>query len=210
MGDRPGWLVLERSTFECHPGSSTVRLTLLNAKGEVRAKTEFRIGHRCYLGGASIDRLPSGIPVVELTTGLGGGPGPNIACQYYALIGDQFALIRIEQHDGTVGRNSYYVNHFACGPEPPKQAEVRWAADLCGPDQARMMRALVWLGGQHRLVMAGEPNDVQFENVEQAQLARRVRSRSEVVAQLLKLVAVGSVWEREAAQLVLHPEDAKW
>jgi hypothetical protein len=194
-----GYLVFDRNHQKLHPGTTWIQLTLFDLAGAIQAKSEFSTGWRLYLSSAGVEQH-AGIefPVIALEIYFGR------TRQFYTLIDDRFDLIRLEGSDGTATSNRYYVNHFRCGPRPPQQSAEQWESDLVSGERARVLRALVWLGGHHALPLKeGEKRDHQYEDYVQAELARRVRARTGVVARLKELADRGDKWEREAAQLTL-------
>jgi hypothetical protein len=192
-----------------HPSATPVSLTLLDGSGKVVSETDLTTGWRCYLKGAKLQ--PAGdkhYPLVVLETELGSGPGPDIKRQHYAWLGQRFDLVRLENGAGKATRNRYYVNHFRSGCKVAELAEAEWEAELMSPERARVLRALVWLGGFHWDLHAEEwENKQQFEDVDQVKLWRKVRAREKVIARVRELVKDEDVWLREAAELAADPQE---
>ena len=206
-----GFVVFERAIIQPHPGSTNIRLTAFDHAGVVFGRSEFTTSYRCYLSHAQLRRI-DGVenPVVVIHT----PPilGPDFARQFYALIGDRFDLVRLEGNAGAATRNNYSLTDSRCGPLPPRQSAEQWEADCMSGERARVLRALVWLGGHHLLhLTSGQVYDSHtMEDLWEAELSRRVRERPLVAARLRELAARGDVWEREAAMLALTPQDVKW
>jgi hypothetical protein len=204
-----GYLIFESRRYMPHPSTQPIRLTLIDAAGVVRAKSEIRTGWRRYLNTAKLTSsgdIAEPVLVVECHE-FGISP---VCRDYYALLDGRFELIHAENHDGTPGRDNYHLMHTRRGPSPPRQSEKQWEADLCSNERARVLRALVWLGGRHLLPPgADEKADSQYEREEDAALVRRVRARCGTAAQLRALATSQDDWVREGARLALAPEDVE-
>lgn len=213
-GRPTGYLLFQADTtgkFEMHPGYTGITLTVMDHDGKPVCETYLSTGWRCYLRGAKLDsEIEGGRPLVVLTTGLGGGPGPDVRTQYYALIGERFELVRLEDSDGNATRNRYYVKHFRCGPPLAERTEAEWVADLTSADRYRVLMALTWLGGTHwdlHLNDGVAADDRQVEDVAHVHLVRRVRAHPKVILLLRDMVRSDNPWLRQAASLAAHPED---
>lgn len=75
------------------------------------------------------------------------------------------------------------------------------------PDRARVLRALVWLGGFHWDLQANAGDNRSSEDADQVRLWRKVRAREKVIRRIQELVKSEDVWLREAAELAANPED---
>lgn len=207
----PALLLFEVNNTGPHPGSTVIRITVFENSGKVTAQSEFRTGHRCYIRAASLEeQADDQDPLIALETGPGAGPGPDVQRQIYAPFGSRFDLVRIENADGRATRNNYYVNHFACGPEIPKQTPAAWESDVLSGDRLRELRALVWLGGAHWEGQPPDKSEKQHEPVEQIELVRNVRANQRVVDKLKALAKSEDRWVREAAALAADPKDNRW
>ena len=207
----PHLMLFEVDNTGPHPGSTGIRITTFDKAGNYRSEFKFWTGHRCYMRTVQLEELPdSQDPLIVLETGLGPGPGPNVWKQIYAHIGNRFDLIRLEDADGKATRNSYYVNHFACGPSLPEQTLEQWEADISSGDRARVLRALVWLGGVHWEGPPAEQSSPQYEPTERFELVRRIRGSEKVADILISLATSEDRWIREAATLAASPKDGRW
>jgi hypothetical protein len=208
---QPVLLLFEVDNTGPHPGSTSIRITVFEKIGKTFSESTFATGNRCYLHGVSLEKqTDEHDPLIALETGCGPGPGPNFHKQVYARFGNRFDLVRLESADGKATRNLYYVNHFACGPEVPKQSPQEWEADVFSRDRFRILRALVWLSGAHWKGQPAKKLDRQFEPVENLELVRQVRARQKVADKLKALTASEDRWVREAAVLAADPEDERW
>lgn len=194
-----------------HPSSTGIRLTVFEKTGNGLNESEFSTGHRCYMGAVSLEKQANGQdPLIVLETGAGAGPGPDVQKQYYARIGNRFDLVRLEDSGGWATRNTYYVNHFACGPAVPKQTSKEWETDLLSEDRMRVLRTLVWLGGVHWDGTLPDKSDQQSEATEHIELVRSVRANKKVAEKLRILATADDRWVSEAAVLAANPKDRLW
>lgn len=110
--------------------------------------------------------------------------GADIAAQYYAFVGDDFSLVRLEDSAGKSApvRHAYLAR---VGPRPPARTPERWEEALRSQDRAEVLGALVWLS-------TGRFDD--------AGAARATCSRPGVRAAVEALTRSEDRWVREAAE----------
>lgn len=208
---QPGLVLFEVDNTGPHPGSTGIRINVFEKAKNVRTESVFWTGHRCYMRAVSLEKQRDDQnPLIVLETGPGPGPGPNVSKQIYARVGQRFDLIRLQDSEGKATRNSYYVNHFACGPQLPKQTEAEWEADVLSGDRNRVLRSLVWLGGTHWEGKPPDETEKQHEPAEQIKLLRSVRANKNVADKLRALIGSEDRWLREAAVLAADPKDSRW
>lgn len=204
----PVLLVMDTDRFEMHPGSTAISLTAFDADGGVRARGQINIGWRTYLKQARLEPFADGAePAIALECVL--NHGPDTIFFYLARVGDRFDLVRAAPPGKPAWRNGYHARHFTRGTPPPVQDADAWEADLGSGDRARVLRALVWLGGYHSTIREGEPAHPSHETAAEANLARAVRARPGVIAKLQALGKSGDEWVKEAAHQAASPEDDK-
>jgi len=203
-------VLFERFLYTAHPGASQLRLTVFDDTGRVLAESMFTTGHRCYMRELTLEAPDKGTTLFVLKTGAGGGFGPDIGKQVYALTNGRFDLVRLEDSEGAATRNRYYVRHFTCGPDTAGRTVAEWEADLFSEDRLLVLRALVWLGGWHWDYRPEEKVDRQQEDFAEVQLVREVRSKKAVTTRLTELAKSKDAWIREAAELALKPEDTRF
>lgn len=203
-------VLLEKIPYVPHPGSTPVRMTAFDKFGMVVTETKFTTGHRCYLRDAAWEQSVDGIPLFVLHTRLGGGPGPDVGRQVYALVGGRFDLVRLEDSDGAVTRNRYYVRHFTCGPDTGGRTAAEWEADLFSNDRLRVLRALVWLGGWHWDHHPDDKPESQHEDFAEVRMVRELRAKRAIIDRLAELCKSDDPWIRDAAELARKPEDARF
>lgn len=199
------YLLFEVFAPTIHPGASEICLTLFGDTGKVLFDQFITTGWRKYLEDAELEySAETGTTLLKLADGWGGGERVNK--HYYGFMGDRFDLVRLEGRDGKARRNSYYVNHFRCGPSLPEQSVKDWEADLLSGDTLRALRVLVWLGGVHQSAETRDPKSVQHESLAGIARFENVRARPKVMARLNKLASSDSRWLSEAAQLARVPK----
>jgi hypothetical protein len=206
---QPLFILFEVDNTGPHPGTTPIRITELNQTGKVAGETTILTGHRCYLRRVNLETtlLDGEYPIITIGTGPGPGPGPNIYTQYYAKIERNYHLIRLEDYSGHATRNGYYVRHFQSGTALPKQDQSQWESDLFTNERARILRALLWLGGTHYDLKEGDKLDGQAEIREDVLLVRKVRANKKVIGRLKQLIESDDRWIREAAKLAASPKD---
>jgi hypothetical protein len=196
-----GCLVLESGSTDLIPGTTDMRLTVVDNGGRIRSESEFTTGWRSSLKEA---RLMPVVGVEFPVLALRAPPvrGNDQTGQFFTLIDDRFDLIRLEDKSGATIRNYYWGNRSGCGQDPPAQSDEQWEADLRTGDRARVLRALVWLGGTHDLSKVAAGPGLQASVL-------KVRARPGVAKRLSELAEAGNKWEREAAALALRPNDQR-
>jgi hypothetical protein len=191
-----------------HPGFTDIRLTELDATGKYLGEWKLRTAWRSYVTGVSFATMDKEqYPVFILGTYMWPNGVQISVRSYYAKIGTRYDLIRLENAGGDPERNVSSWTDYRHGSVPPTQTPDQWQADLESRDRYMILRALVWLGGEHLDSRAAEQPNRQFENAHDVALVREVRSRAKVLARLRELAASKDRWLREEAELVLHPHD---
>jgi hypothetical protein len=201
--ERPAWALLDAGNTHLCPGTTNIRIALVTQEGACISETRFTTGWRQNLREVQLQsRCEKQYPLIVFRLFAAGS-------QYYARIGDRFDLIRLEDNNGKAVRNGYLVKHYQCGPDVPQQIEAKWESDLCGSDHFKVLRALVWIGGAHRIPASDQPPKPDDESVSDIQLVRRVRCRPRVVARLRELTHSRDQWEQEQAILALCAVDSE-
>lgn len=188
------------------PGASSASIYVFDPQGKCLSSSSFSTGWRISPTGASPkDASQYGFPVIEVSSapsGLGG----DVAQQYYAFVGDEVALVRLEDSAGSVLRNVYWAPNHTIGPDVPSRTPEEWEAALNANDPADVLRTLVWLGGVHLSSSKEKPKNVDLEKFRDVILVEKVRARDGVQKALRRLVASRDKWIREAAKLAANPE----
>jgi hypothetical protein len=199
------FVLLEINSALPRPSATAVRATILDRAGRPVYETTFTTGHRRYVQSVALISTSYGeYPVIAIETG---GPGPDIAIQYYARIGNRLDAIRIEDSQHCAIRNRYHLAHLQSGPAVPKQAAAEWITDILAQDNMRVLRALTWLGGVHAKGTVKTDALPGQEGLEALTLLHQVRDNAKVVNRIAELASSNDQWLREAAEMALNPED---
>jgi hypothetical protein len=196
------------------PGDSRAEAFIFDENGRLLSYVEFSIGWRAQFTGVQLighgikgmDTVSLGVPLIKITTSTV-GPGPT---QYYAIAGDDLALVRLEH--GSAIRNRFVAPNWIIGPPVPVRIAEEWEGSLRSGDPVEVLRSLVWLGGKHRDLniptqdiggYIDPPPDVRRN----AELVTTVRRRPGVEQRLEELRRSENKWISEEAQLALNPKD---
>jgi len=185
------------------PGTSSAHIFLFDASGRLVAQSEFSTGWRIDIRDAAVltDRV-KGEKLIRINTGPVIG-GSDIRTQYYALIDDALALVRLEDSSGSCIQNEYAAPNHTIGPEAITRTETEWIRALSAPRLAEILRTLVWLGGRHSRLIAN-PGNVHTESYNDAALHLNVRTNPKTKVLLEGLAANPDPWIADAAQIALR------
>ena len=196
------YALIEESPLLTIPGDSGIRVHLFSLEGKLLGSSAFQSGWRITLTGMKVKYLPEiGREVLEVSSRPVIG-GRDVARQYYALIGEEMLLVRLEDSGGRLIRNYYDTPNDTIGPTLTGRSADEWERALESNDVAEVLATLTWLGGTHLnprnplLVYA-------HEEMSEARLADEVRALKGVKAALGKLAQSENEWVRSAAQLAV-------
>ncbi|MBV9929262.1 MAG: hypothetical protein JOZ96_29890 [Acidobacteria bacterium] len=201
------YVLVEELPLLSIPGESRLRVHVFDGQGRVLSASDFTCGYRIDVTGVKRSRMPefevgvqeSDVDVLEVGSRRVYG-GPDVARQFYALLGDAVVLVRLEDGSGTPVANTFSVPGHTIGPGLPARTASEWERTLASSDPAEALSALMWVGGEHMdvkrpLLWPGA------EELKEARLADEVRSRP-VTRELIRLRAnCDNRWIRDAAQL---------
>jgi hypothetical protein len=131
--------------------------------------------------------------------------GADVAKQYYALVGDEMRLIRLEDSSGALTPNIYRTPNHTIGFTPIGRSVADWQAAVESDDVAEVLAALTWLGGVHLNLDDVKDGDPAYwhEYLSEAGLVEAVRGRSAVQTAVNALKQSSNPWVREAARSVV-------
>lgn len=205
------YILFEAKPLAMNPGQSEARIHVFDDQWQIIYKTRFSTGWRMELVNARFKDDPSlGTKIIELRTepGVGGG---DIARQIYALVNDRIALLRIEDSNGNIIRNTYSYPNHRIGPPVPIRTIDEWRMILDSGTLPEVLEALVWISGDHlhpakvnTLKINGD--DIYDENIEQARTIEGIRNSSRIRYIVAGLTHSENVWIAEAAALALKAE----
>jgi hypothetical protein len=75
--------------------------------------------------------------------------GRDVAKEYFAVGSDRLRLVRLESAKGDAVQNEYIYSNYEIGIVPEGSTEEEWASMLESADEAKVLSALVFLGGRH-------------------------------------------------------------
>ena len=181
------------------PDASSAHVFVFDAEGRRLTESEFLTGWRiniddaCWLvdSGHGFSCL-----LVRSSASIN---GLDVGCQYYTLLQDSIALVRLEDSEGKSVQVDYHSPNHTIGPPVPERSPEESETLLRSSDNAEVLRTLVWLGGHH----SDPPQDEKglcVERFEDATRALATRRRPGVRSAVEALTRSEDVWVREAAQ----------
>jgi len=167
------------------PGESFATVFVLDSGGTQVSRSHFSAGYRIFINDARLVTEPNiGSPCFEIQSTREFN-GDDVGHQYYAVIGGEVALIRLEDSKGNLIRNKVRMAR-SIGPDFPDRTDDEWERALRSKNRAEVLRTLAWLDGIHR-------QDLEVLN------------RPSVRRTLEELAASDDEWLRSAAALALRP-----
>jgi hypothetical protein len=191
------------------PGDSRGNACVFDLQGNLLSYTEFSLGWRSSFQSVSlISNDQIGLPMIRFVM----DSSDRETEQFYALIGDNLSLIRLEGKAGLL-RNKFVARNWTIGPRIPDRGPEEWENALRSNNPGEVLSALTWIGGKHwdlkipPHVWSDGYTDPPAEVRMNAELVTGVRLRPSVLQRLIELRDSGSKWITEAAELALHPHD---
>lgn len=140
------YMLVEQLPMRFIPGAETIRVNIFDTAGKVLSSTEFDTGNRMAITGMRIRTnywvVPNAL-TIDCEYWLGG----NSSHQIYAIVGNELRLVYLG--DGLrVDDNNYQTPWMTIGPRLNLSAD-EWERELQSADDARVLSALIWLGGSH-------------------------------------------------------------
>jgi hypothetical protein len=142
----PRYILVEEEPKLMIPGWSIFRAHIFDNAGRVLSSTEFSTGNRIEIIAMGLRKnywFKSEVLRLDGETDLTRDP----CHQYYTVVGNELRLVYLEIDDH-VYSNSYTDPRLTVGPRLNLSAGD-WEADLQSTDDARVLSALIWLGGDH-------------------------------------------------------------
>jgi len=190
-------LVFQTARVVTVPGTSSVRLTLLDPRARILSQTTLSTGWRVHVVDAAWEAEGGhGFPYIEVSTG-SDMLGPDIARQYYAFIHGKYSVIRLENRRGEAVVNKSCYRHLAIGEPPSKWPIAELERTLKARNGAELLEALFWLGSVTALQSSRDDDSQQVSFVD------AVRSRRGLKVALQSLAQDRDEWVKTAAQIAL-------
>lgn len=212
LTDQPHYIVLERERIVIVPSSSRVRITLFDATGALVRAWGVSAGWRHQVTSAGViesEDLGTHLIVIQTTRPfpirVGAPPGSK---QYYAISKRRLRLVRLEDLDGRLVRNTYAYPNQQVGVASDLVSRREWLGRLESGDPVDILSALVFLGGEH-LNPKLRREDVLEEDRQQCAVFERLLHSADVRQMVEEYAHSPNPWIREAARsVVLHSEQS--
>ncbi len=202
---RISYVLIEESPAVVIPGETGLSVHVFSPEGRILSSSAFSSGWRIFLTGMKVKYMPEvGREVLEVSSQPSLN-GRDVAKEYYALIGEKLLLVRLEDSAGRLIRNYYGAPNHTFGPTITGRTAAEWELALESLDEAEVLAALVWVGGEHWDPREHSP-DYKHEEMSEARLADEVRSLDGVKARLGELVRSENAWVRGAAESAAEVE----
>lgn len=217
------WIFIEVYPGYAIPDVSGVRVHVFDKQWKRITKSEFPTGYRFFLQQATVKSdaaLGQDLLVVKVTSA-----GPflvrpdgtekpafeqgDFQRQYYALLGDRMALVRLEDNEKNLVRNSYRWSTPMKGGAIPRRSREQWIESLSSGSAAEQLATLVWLSGSHLNSSEKRYENVNQESLADSKLFEAVRDSEATSVALAKLLNSKVTWIRDYARLtvqVLKPD----
>jgi hypothetical protein len=208
------WVLVEAYPGYDIPDVSGLKLHFFDRAWNRKCKHTFPTGYRFFLDSVTIQKRQEldGPLIVAKVTSSGPfitSPGPkrpafeqgDYQLQYYALLGTNLFLVRLEDNQGILARNHYRWRNPPKGPEVPKRTKEAWLQSLGGTSSVERLAALVWLTGSHLPSTEERKPDHNQESVEDSKLFESVRDDSRVKSIFSGLKNHKNKWIQEYARL---------
>jgi hypothetical protein len=194
------YVLIEESPLRIIPGDSRLRISLFNPNGELINSSEFATGWRIGLAGIrfiQVKDIRGEVLEVESFPAINGA---DVFRQYYALVGDQMRLIRLQDSAGELSPNRYITPNHTIGLTQTGRSAADWQAALLSNDVAEVLATLTWLGGSHWTVNDGTESASWHEEPSEGRLVAEVRARPAVKEAINTFKNSDNSWIREAAR----------
>lgn len=212
---KAAWMVLEAYFGTDVPDTSAVRVHVFERNWKRLVKQAFPTGYRFFLEEAKISHSAPLKTDLLVTTVKSSGPFIIIdggekrpafeqgryQRQYYAMLGDQFALVRLEDDEGRLVRNNYRWSAPPKGPPVPRRTVQQWTRSLHSTNPVEQLATLVWLTGAHLSSKEPRYKNVNQESREDSRVFEEVKASAETARALSQLQKSTNRWVREYAQL---------
>lgn len=210
-----GWILLQVHAGEESPGISFVVSHVFDRDWRILVTQTFPTGYRYFITDAAVVRqteLGESALVVKTAASsleaLSDRAHPPEArrfdrVEYFAFVQGRLELVRMENNQKQVERNSYTTRKPLDGPEPPNLSSSEWMGRLESGRIAERLAALVWLTGHHMASTASRPRSHSCEPVENSIHFEVVSSALGTQQTLRNLKTSQNRWLREYASLEL-------
>ncbi|HET6247141.1 MAG TPA: hypothetical protein VFE47_05520 [Tepidisphaeraceae bacterium] len=213
------WIVLLAYPGYDIPDVSFIEVQLFDKNWKRIFKQQFPTGYRFFL--TDLRAVRNNVMNQELVVATVNSAGPFIVIgnekhpafekgdsqrEYFALIGEEFALVRLEDDQGRLAANNYTWRIPMKGPPVPKRTRAEWIATLNSGNPAEELATLAWLSGSHLKSTDPRPENVNEESVDDSRIFEEVRDDPATPIALEKLADSKNAWIKEYVRLMKSAE----
>ena len=202
-------VLLVKEEFDV-PGSSSACVLLFDGKARRISDSCFRTGYRLSPNNASLQfsqLLARDVVVFQTTRFINGA---NIAKEYFAIIGDQVRLIRLEDDKGSPAPNPYYETHRTIGATAEIKTVDQWISMLESQDRTEVLSALLYLGGLHYADTPSTPTADALAEVQDEHQFWQLYRNPRIRRLITNLTHSDNQWVRDAASLAASDPEGRW
>jgi hypothetical protein len=209
------WVLIEGYPGYAIPDVSGVTLHFFDKSWTQICNETFPTGYRFFLNQVTVQRGANlNCPLIVAKATCSGpfitSPGPkrpafeqgDFQRQYYALSGTNVLLVRLEDDNGKLVRNSYGWSAPMKGPRVPTRTKAEWLEWLGSSNAVQKLYVLVWLTGGHLSSQGGRMTDHNQESVQDSKMYEAVRDDPQLTSILKRLLGDSQPWVRDYAGLM--------
>lgn len=214
------WILVEAYPGYDIPDVSGLKLHFFDKTWGRVCTHSFPTGYRFFLDEVTVQRREQfDRPLVVAKTTSAGpfitSPGPKrpafeqgeFQLQYYALVGTNLFMVRLEDNKGLVARNHYRCSAPPKGPAVPARSKEQWVGCLESSNVVEQLSALVWLTGAHLSSHEKRMVDHNQESVADSRLFESVRDDPRTASLMVRLQKNKNPWIQDYARLGLVKDD---
>jgi hypothetical protein len=212
------WLLLQVYKGYEIPGVSYVVAHVFDRDGKRLVKEPFPAGYRMFIAETRVTRIPELSQDVLAIKTTSAGPFMTVngktapafeqgeyQVEYVCFVNGRLELVRMDDHERRLVRNSYRWSRPMKGPLPATLEAEQWIARLESPMPTEQLAALVWLTGAHLSSTEPRHANVNQQSLEDSKRFEAVATSPKTLELLKKLQSSSNPWVREYAILGLCP-----
>ncbi len=180
----------------------------------------FPTGHRFFLNDVTVQTRPQFDRPLIVAKATSAGPfitSPgrkrpafeqgDFQFQYYALLGTNLVMVRLEDNNGLVARNHYRWSAPPKGPAVPARTKEQWIGCFESSNIVEQLSALVWLTGAHLSSHEERKADHNQESVGDSRLFESVLGDPRTTSIMSRLREDKNPWVQDYARIGILKED---
>jgi len=183
------------------PSNSEIYFEIYNEDGSLINSGTFNAGWRISIEKIEVRFSPEiGRKIIEVTS----EPvinGRDIFKQYFALVGNEIRLIRLEDSKGQAVRNDYHAPNMTIGLNITEHSSEEWKTSLKSVDSAEVLSSLTVLSGIHLNPekLPAFYGEVPYEDIKEAKFIRELNKDNDIKFEIQNLTKSEKVWIKQAA-----------